>query len=116
MVGGTYAVRWLFGKIPNPSKRQGAPKKFEGKIQTPFPFSFFASTHIVIHVEHLFTMSAPPSVVGKVDQGPTLLGVSWAFTVVATIFVALRYHCRINYQLRLWWDDAWMLIALVSLK
>lgn len=48
------------------------------------------------------------------DQGPTLLGVSWSLTLLATIFMAMRYHCRINYSLQIWWDDLWMTATLVS--
>lgn len=48
------------------------------------------------------------------DQGAALLGVSWSFTSLATIFIGMRFYCRIQYQSRLWWDDIWMFVALVS--
>lgn len=48
------------------------------------------------------------------DRGPTLLGVSWALTILATIFVGMRCYCRIAYSMKIWWDDVWMGITIVS--
>ena len=47
------------------------------------------------------------------DRGPVLLPICWTLTSLSTIMVALRWHCRINYQARLWWDDYFMTAALV---
>ena len=50
------------------------------------------------------------------DRKPVLLGVTWAWTAVASIFVTLRFYCRVKYQRKLWWDDWWILIASVRLS
>jgi hypothetical protein len=47
------------------------------------------------------------------NRGPVLLPICWTLTSLSTIMVALRWHCRINYQARVWWDDYFMTTALV---
>ena len=44
------------------------------------------------------------------SRGPALIGVSWALTGLATLFLALRIYCRHIGRRGLWWDD-WTLIA-----
>ncbi len=44
------------------------------------------------------------------DRGPTLCGVSWLLTVLASGFLTLRIYCKFIGRRTLWWDD-WILIA-----
>jgi hypothetical protein len=60
-------------------------------------------------------MSAPltPEEIAKLphdDRGSAILGVHWALTGLAMIFLALRIYCKRLTSRKLWWDD-WILIA-----
>ncbi|MCJ1285987.1 hypothetical protein MMC26_005329 [Xylographa opegraphella] len=50
---------------------------------------------------------------GDQNRGPTLIAVSWAWAVVSTVLVALRFYSRIRFARRLWHDDWWILISLI---
>ena len=50
---------------------------------------------------------------GDQDRGPTLIAVSWAWAIVSTVLVALRFYSRVRFAPRLWHDDWWILISLV---
>ncbi|MCJ1293982.1 hypothetical protein MMC34_005539 [Xylographa carneopallida] len=50
---------------------------------------------------------------GDQDRGPTLIAVSWAWAIVSTVLVALRFYSRVRFAPRLWHDDWWILISLI---
>jgi hypothetical protein len=47
------------------------------------------------------------------DLGPQSLTAIWALIGVATVFVALRFYCKIWKNKKLWWDDFFMALAWV---
>ena len=47
------------------------------------------------------------------DQGPRLLPVFIVFTILPVIAVCLRVLARILMQVKLWWDDYLIFVALV---
>jgi hypothetical protein len=49
------------------------------------------------------------------DQGPSSLAAIWALFAAATIFVALRFYCKVWRHKGLWWDDLFMGLSWVSL-
>lgn len=61
-------------------------------------------------------MSGPPMPLppdGDVNRAPTLIGVTWFECVLSTLFVALRFYCRIKITRNVWWDDWVILLTLV---
>lgn len=47
------------------------------------------------------------------DQGPQALAAIWALIGAATVFVALRFYCKVSRHKGLWWDDCFMGISWV---
>lgn len=48
------------------------------------------------------------------NRGPELATAAWVETAVAAIFVFLRLYTRLRYVKKLWWDDWFMVLTLVS--
>ena len=48
------------------------------------------------------------------DQGPSSLAAIWALFAAATIFVSLRFYCKVWRHKGLWWDDLFMGLSWVS--
>lgn len=55
----------------------------------------------------------PSSTVDPQDNGPAIIGVTWAFTIFAMIVVALRFYARIKFANGLKAHDWVMLVATV---
>ena len=51
---------------------------------------------------------------GDENRTSVLLGVTWSFTTVSLIFVALRIYSRVRHLNRLWWDDLFIVLGEVS--
>lgn len=49
------------------------------------------------------------------DAGPKLVACVWTLTCVAGAFLALRLYCRMLKRQSLWWDDYFLIGAIVSL-
>ena len=48
------------------------------------------------------------------NKGPKLLQTIWILSCISTIVVGLRIYTKIRKTRRLYWDDALMVLALVS--
>ena len=68
---------------------------------------------VLLCVASFVDMAELPELPSGVDQTSTLLGVTWTFTVVGTIFVIGRLYCRLNFGI-FGWDDFWMTLTSVS--
>lgn len=47
------------------------------------------------------------------DKGPQAIIATWSLVAAATVFVALRFYCKLLKHKPLWWDDFFMAISWV---
>lgn len=47
------------------------------------------------------------------DKGPQSIIAIWSLFAAATVFVALRFYCKLWKRKALWWDDFFMAISWV---
>jgi hypothetical protein len=60
------------------------------------------------------TAYPPPVNPGDLGRGPAIIGVTWAFTILAVAAVGLRLYLRGKLLRSIGWDDWIMLTAVVS--
>ena len=48
------------------------------------------------------------------DRSSLLLGVTWMWTSLSTLAVVGRLYARKANDIKLWWDDFWVILSLVS--
>ncbi|KAK3985074.1 hypothetical protein QBC44DRAFT_275969 [Cladorrhinum sp. PSN332] len=49
------------------------------------------------------------------NQGPKVIGVGWMLWCVSSAFLALRLYCRVLKRQSLWWDDAFLIGAMICM-
>ena len=59
--------------------------------------------------------SGPPAG-GDQDKSVELLALSWTWASLSLIMISLRFYSRIKITQRLWWDDFFALVTMVSLE